>query len=57
MGDYWSWDNYLYFGAAKDLPGVKELFIESEPKKFIESPEIIELWLNDFYYGTNCPPI
>lgn len=41
----------MYFGAAKDLPGVRELLFDTQKPVFISSHEVIENKLNDFYHG------
>jgi pre-mRNA-splicing factor ISY1 len=47
--------NYKYYGAAKNLPGVRELFAEleesAEKKRLLRSRGDVKRTLNAEYYG------
>ena len=42
---------YRYFGAAKDLPGVKELLAKEEAKRNQQKPVDIQKYLTPNYFG------
>lgn len=43
---------YLYFGAAKDLPGVRQLLQRPPPARPIKNNEVLKAQVNEDYYKT-----
>lgn len=49
-------EGYLYYGAAKDLPGVREFLQRPEPVRPSKNLEILKSRVNENYYRTEEDP-
>eukprot|EP00358_Blepharisma_japonicum_P006673 CAMPEP_0202943362 /NCGR_PEP_ID=MMETSP1395-20130829/3788_1 /ASSEMBLY_ACC=CAM_ASM_000871 /TAXON_ID=5961 /ORGANISM="Blepharisma japonicum, Strain Stock R1072" /LENGTH=187 /DNA_ID=CAMNT_0049640747 /DNA_START=38 /DNA_END=597 /DNA_ORIENTATION=+ len=45
-------EGYLYYGAAKDLPGVREFLQRPAPAKPVKNNEVLKAQVNENYYKT-----